>query len=227
MLKLEPLDLSGIGQPRNGLGAIESTGLKFFPADYNGQGPVASALALRDRLRPEQIERVNISLHWGGWHAIGGGAGDHDEKWAPATRETADHSLAYLVAVALLDGAITLQSFGEERLRDPAVRTLMQRIVVAEDPELTRAHAGELPGWPSVVEIILKNGKSLRQASAHPKGHPLDPLSDAELEEKFWAMSDRLLPRAQGQRLLDTLWSIERLTDITELTDQFRTFSVD
>lgn len=222
MLAIAPLDLSTVGQPRNGLSAIESTGLKFYPADYNAQGPLATTLALRGEVAVGDIEQVVVSLHWGGWHAIGGGAGDHDEKWNPVTRELADHSMAYVIAVALADGELTVDSFTEARIADPALRPLMQKIVVREDPELTREHAGELPRWPSHVEFLLRDGRRIGRRAGPPKGHPLNPLDDAEVEAKFWRMSERVLPRASGQRLLDTLWAVDTLRDIAELTEQFR-----
>jgi 2-methylcitrate dehydratase len=223
LLRVGPFNMEGVGLPRNGLGAIESTGLKFYPAEYSAQGPLGAVLELRKQFRLEEVEQVNISLPWGGWHEIGGGQGDREEKWNPTTRESADHSLPYLVAVALSDAEITPESFSDERIRDPALRPLMQKITVREDPELTREHAGELPRWPSVVEVVLRNGKRVTQPSCLPKGHPLNPLSDAELETKFWSMSDRALSRTQGKKLLNTLWSLESLQDINELTDQFRT----
>jgi 2-methylcitrate dehydratase len=222
MLDLGPLDLEGIGRPRDGLSAIESTGLKCYPADYNAQGPLASILALRAQFSLDEIEQVTVSLHWGGWHAIGGGAGDRSEKWDPVTRETADHSMAYVIAAALADGALTVDSFTEERIADPALRPLMQKIAVEEDPELTRDHAGELPTWPSRVVVALKGGRRLGLKSGPPKGHPRNPLSDGELEAKYWSLSDRVLARATGQELLETLWSLESLQDVSELTDQFK-----
>lgn len=221
MLGVGPLDLADIGRSRGGLSAIESTGLKFYPADYNAQGPVASALELRGQFRLDEMERLTVSVHWGGWHAIGGGAGDHDDKWHPATRESADHSMAYCVAAALIDGELTPDSFTESRLGDPALHALMQQIVVEEDPALTRAHAGELPRWPSRVEVVLKDGRRLCRESGPPKGHPLNPMSDAEVDDKFRRMGERALPHAAARRLLDTLWAVESLADIGELTRQF------
>ena len=223
LLGLEPLKLEAIGKPANGRSAVESTGLKPFPADYNAMGPLATILAMRNQFSLDDVEHIEVALHWGGWHAIGGGAGDHEEKWNPTTRETADHSLAYLLAVALMDGELTLESFTAERLRDPSLRPLMQKIAVVEDPEMTREHAGELPRWPSRVTVVLTNGKRIEGRSGPPKGHPLDPLSDGQVEDKFWDMSDRVQSRAAGRELLDTLWSLDRLSDISELTDRLRT----
>jgi 2-methylcitrate dehydratase len=204
------------------LSAIGSTGLKFYPVNYNAQGPVYSALALRSQFRLDEVERITVSLHWDGWHAIGGGAGDREEKWNPSTRESADHSMAYAIAAALLDGELTVESFGELRIRDPRLQSLMQKIVVQEDPRLTREHAGELPRWPSRVDIALRDGRRISRESGLPKGHPLNPMSDAELEAKYRSMADRVLPPASGRRLLDTLWSLESLVDISVLTEQFR-----
>jgi 2-methylcitrate dehydratase len=222
MLDVGPLDLEDIGQPRNGLSAIESTGMKYYPAQYNAQGPIYSVLVLRDQFRLEEVERVTVSLHWGGWYEIGGGAGDLQDKSDPNTRETADHSMAYIIAAALADGELTVDSFSHERMGDPALRLLMQKVVVKADPQLTREHAGEMPRWPSRVEILLTDGRRLSRESGPPKGHPLHPMSDGELEAKYWSMADRALPRASGQKLLDTMWSLAKLTDITELTSQFR-----
>lgn len=226
MFGLAPLDLTTLGQPRNGRSALQSTGLKYYPADYNGQGPIALTLALRDEARLDEIDQIVVSVHWGGWHAIGGGAGDHDEKWDPQTREVADHSMAYLVAAALVDGDLTVDSFNEERLADPALRPLMQKITVRDDPELTREHAGELPRWPSRVEFVLKDGRRLGRSSGPPKGHPLNPMDDRELKAKFWRMSDRVLHREQGQAWLDTLWALPALADIRSLTNLYRSLPV-
>lgn len=226
MLGIPPLDLSTLGETRNGLSALQSTGLKYYPADYNGQGPIALAQALRSEAALDEIDQIIVAVHWGGLHAIGGGAGDHDEKWDPQTREVADHSMAYLVAVALVDGDVTVDSFSEARISDPALRPLMQKIVVIDDPELTAEHAGELPRWPSRVELVLKDGRRLGRASGPPKGHPLNPMDDHELEAKFWRMADRALPREQGRIWLETLWSFAGLEDIRPLMSLYRSLAV-
>jgi len=222
MLDIEPLDLAGIGARRNGLSAVESTGIKWYPAGYNAQGPLASILALREQIALEDIDQVIVSVHWGGWHAIGGGAGDREEKWNPTTRESADHSMAFVVAAALADGGLSPDSFTDQRVSDPALRPLMQKIVVREDPQLTREHAGEVPRWPSRVEVVLNDGRRFARQSGPPKGHPMNPISDSELEAKYFSLSDRVQARARGQRLLDMLWSIEALEDVSELTTHFK-----
>lgn len=219
---MEPIDLAQIGQPRHGRSAIETTGLKLYPAEYSAQGPIESVLSLRSGLALDEVERIDVFLHWSGWHEIGGGAGDAREKSDPLTRETADHSLAYIVASALLDGDVTIDSFDEVRRRDPVLRQLMGRIGVHEDPALTAAHAGEIPRWPSRVEIRLRDGRVLARDSGPPKGHPTRPLSDGEVEAKYFALADRVLPRADSQRLLEAMWQVAELDDIAALARLFR-----
>lgn len=217
-----PLRIERIGEPRDGLGALQSTGLKPFPAQYNLQGPLSAMLELRRDFRLDEVAQVNVGLHWGGWYESGGGQGDREEKWNPSTRESADHSLPYVLAVALMDGDVVPGSFSDARRADPALRALMQRVSVHEDPELTREHAGELPNWPSTVEVVLKNGARLARRTRWPKGHPRNPLSDAELEAKFRRLAGGVVSPPQADRLLQTLWSLDRLADIGLLAEQFR-----
>lgn len=222
MIGVGSIDLASIGQPRDGRGAIETTALKRFPAEYSAQGPIESVLTLRDGLNLDQIEQLTVFLHWSGWHEIGGGAGDLREKLDPSTRETAGHSLPYIVAVALTDGEVNIASFDDTRRSDPALRRLMKRIVIREDPVLTAAYAGEVPRWPSRVEIRLRGGGLLRRECSLPKGHPANPLTDGELEAKFLALAERAVPRTRGQRILETLWRIDELDDVRTLTRQLR-----
>lgn len=222
LLGLGPIDLTHVGRPRNGLSAVETTGLKAYPAEYSAQGPIESALALRVGLALDEVESVEVFLHWSGWHEIGGGAGDASEKSTLLTRETADHSLAYIVAAALIDGDVTIDSFDEARRHDPALRRLVAKTGVHEDPTLTAAHGGEIPRWPSRVEIRLRDGRVLSRESGPPRGHPERSLSDADIEAKYFALADRVLPRADSQRLLDAMWQVADLGDIGSLTRLFR-----
>jgi 2-methylcitrate dehydratase len=216
------LDLADLGQMRNGLSAVESTCFKWYPSEYSSQGPIGIMLQLRQEINFEEIESITIALHWAGWHEIGGGQGDKDEKWNPTTRESADHSLPYLLAVALVDGEVTLESFTRERISDPRLRPIMQKIKVIESSEMTHEHAGELPTWPSMTEIVLKSGRRIRRHSSIPKGHPLNPLNDTELKEKFMHLTCRSLSKKRAASLFDTTMQLEKLKDINALTKQFR-----
>ncbi|HKC98174.1 MAG TPA: MmgE/PrpD family protein, partial [Methylomirabilota bacterium] len=106
--------------------AIERTNFKFFAAEYHAQAPLAVALALRTKVRAEEIEALEVQIYAMAHSEIG----SEPAKWDPQTRETADHSLPYMLAVALVDGRITPASFEPKRYLDPALRPLMNRIRV-------------------------------------------------------------------------------------------------
>src|SRR5437773_7398200 len=128
--------LGGAGRPF----AIERTNFKFFAAEYHAQAPLAVALALRSKVRADEIETLDVQIYAMAHSEIG----SEPAKWDPRTRETADHSLPYMLAVALVDGRITPASFEPKRYLDPSLRPLMNRIRVAENPDLTRRFPGRL-----------------------------------------------------------------------------------
>jgi 2-methylcitrate dehydratase len=104
--------------------------LKYWPVEYNAQAGVWAALQLREKVAHADIARIDMATYWSAWHEIG----SEPEKWNPTTRETADHSLPFIVARELVDGTITVKSFDKAAYPDPALRPLMAKITVREDP---------------------------------------------------------------------------------------------
>ena len=136
--------------------------------------------------------------------------GGDPDRWAPATRETADHSLPYCVAIALLDGEVTAQSFTQERLQDPAVQGLMRMVKVTEDAALCAQYPESVP---SRVSIKTAGGELLSAEVRYPTGHAMNVMSDAEVEKKFRGMftgSDRA---GRGERILETIWKLDQVGD--------------
>src|SRR5437870_4824034 len=114
--------------------AIERTNFKFFLTEYHPPTPVAMALALRSKVRTEEIEAIEVQIYAMAYSEIG----SEPAKWDPRTRETADHSLPYMLAVALRDGRLTPASFEPQHYLDPCLRPLMNRIRVAEGSDVKR-----------------------------------------------------------------------------------------
>jgi len=131
--------------------------------------------------------------------------------WDPRTRETADHSIPYLVAAALLDGDVTEAAFTPERIADPRLRDLMRKIVVRERPEFTAAYPD---GWPCRVEIVTKGGARQVADVKYFKGHAQTPLTDSEVEKKFRLLTRPFLDDARAAALIDRLWHLDAATDI-------------
>jgi 2-methylcitrate dehydratase len=208
-----PFQLNPLGS-RDKPFIVETSNLKFFSAEYNSQAPLWMALELRKKVRLEDIEAIHVQIYEHGYSEIG----MDPEKWDPQTRETADHSLPYLLAVALQDGKITPGSFTLERIRDPKLRPLMNRITVSENPEFT-AHPEALM---SEIEVVTRSGERLVQRATYPRGHRHNPMSDQEVEAKFLALCQEVLTPRQRQAALETLWRLEEIPDIGQVIDLFQ-----
>lgn len=195
---------------RGGPYRVTQTHIKYFPAVVHAQTPITVALELHGKVDPGDIEAIAIETYW-----VAERYGERKNAlWHPATRETADHSIPYCVAAALLDGNITEASFSAERIADPRLARLLERTSVREDPEFSRAHPHE---WPCRIEVTLRNGQRKSADARYFKGHAKRPLSDEELERKFRALAARVLAQEGISAVLDKAWALERLPGIGEL----------
>ncbi|MEK7815184.1 MAG: MmgE/PrpD family protein, partial [Chloroflexota bacterium] len=165
---------SGEGEPFR----INDTIFKFFPSQIHTQGPIGLALELASQVAPAEIEAIRIRSY----ASAVSSAATEPQKWDPKTRETADHSIPYLVAVAFQDGAVTPASFSPQRIQDPALRPLIARMSIEEDPEFTRRYPAEAN---CRMEVTTRSGRQLVAATSYPKGHRRNPLDDSEVEAKF------------------------------------------
>lgn len=187
---------------------ITDTLIKQFPAEYHAQGAIEAALAMRDQVALPAIEAVRIETYRVAVQIIGGEV----EKWHPSTRETADHSLPYLVAAALADGEIGVRQFAPERICAPDLRQLMDCTTVVEDPAMTTRYPQALPVR---VVVILRDGHTASAGVETPLGHKRRPMSDAQIEEKFHALTSAHLPTPRRRRLLRQLWRIEQMNSLS------------
>ncbi len=211
-----PLRLDGFGDARAGVPfKLTDTSIKYFPAQIHTQAGAAMALELSDGLDLDDIERIRIATYR---VAVRNAAGE-PEKWHPRTRETADHSLPYVVAVALADGALTAASFAEERIADPLLRPLMRKVEVGEDPEATQRYPAQ---QRAQLEVELRSGQRLTRAADYPKGHSRNPLSDGELEQKFRGLTTGVLTEHRRAALLDVLWRFDELENCDALFEAAR-----
>jgi 2-methylcitrate dehydratase len=180
---------------------------KYWPLETNGQPVVWAALEMREKISIDDIEAIEVLCDEFTRFEIA----SEPEKWDPQTRETADHSLPYIFARALVDGPLTVASFDEEEVRDAALRPLMQKIKVTTDPAIealvphtmmVRAIVRTIDGAAHEVEIV------------NPLGHPDNPMGDADIENKFRAQSEPAIGAARCDEVLEAWW---RLSDAAEL----------
>jgi len=185
---------------------------KFFPCQTHTQGPVNLALELRSQVATSDIASIRIRTYE---KAVSSAAAE-PEKWAPKSRETADHSMPYLVAYAFQYGAVTPQSFSDECLKDQAIQTMIDTIRIEEDADFTRRFSKE---YNCHMEVTTKSGHRLTAIVAHPKGFPGKALSNPEVEDKFRSLANDVLSVDRCTSALEVLWSFEQAQNLTALFD--------
>jgi 2-methylcitrate dehydratase len=140
--------------------------------------------------------------------------GSEPEKWAPATRDTADHSLPYIVARAMVDGDITNESYAPDKLRDPDILAFMKKITVKEDP----AFATPRGNAPSTrITATLTDGRQVTHQVDDMPGFPGRPMARTDAERKFRGNVGRRWPAARVRAALDALWGLEAADDVGEV----------
>lgn len=196
---------------RNGSFKIAETYLKFFPAEIHSQTSIWAALEVRKEIeKTEDIVSVEIASHEAGYTILG----RDPEKWNPLTKETADHSLPYIVAMALLEGKIDNSTYSEEKFRDPKILEFLKKITVVEDKTLSTRYPEAVANR---VTVKLSSGKVVSKQVDYHKGHPKNPMSDDEVEEKFQRLTRKYLDKSRARRILDAVWNLEKTRDVSKL----------
>lgn len=206
------VDVGALTAPLADYKILKST-IKNYAIETMTLGPVDAALALRaeHRIDPAQIDHVVVGLYEfafkkPSWDKL---------KLVPTTRETADHSFNYCVAVALLDGKVGPDQFTDERIQSPDVRDLMGRVELTAAPELEGLYPATFPG---ITTVHMKDGRVLTKRIDHPLGHPRNPMSRARLEEKFKLLAEPLLGPAQIDEVIAAVRALDTLDNVAELT---------
>lgn len=205
-----PFELAALGGREHPFKIMECS-IKRFPLGQYSQTVVEAALQVREKIRSAdeiaevQIETVSTAIRLM--------AGD-PEKWEPATRETADHSMPYTVAVALIHGAVGAHHFDDGHLRNPHIRALMRRVKAKASEEADR----RMPeAMLCRLTLVTKSGASHTAVVEYHKGHYRNPMSDAEVERKFRGLAAPVLAVDAADRLLERLWRLEDLADAGEI----------
>lgn len=203
------------GEPKR---AILDTYTKEHSAEYQSQALIDLARRMRGEIGdPRQIASVVIHTSHHTHHVIGTGANDPQKMDPEASRETLDHSIMYIFAVALEDGGWHHEaSYAPERARRPETIALWHRISTVEDPEWTRRYHSRDPkekAFGGRVVVTMQDGRVITDeialADAHPDG--ASPFRRENYVRKFLTLSEGIIAPAEQQRFLD---AAENLADI-------------
>ena len=198
---------SGLGESWR----ITQCGMKAFPTEALTHTPISAVLDIvkSQDLQPEQVSKVQIrSL------ARAADILSDPSKYDPHTKETADHSLPYVIAAALAERQVTPVQFTMDKIMDPKIREQLKKVEVVADPEIEKV-------FPALQRVIVRidttDGRSFNKQLDYPKGDPRNPLTDEELEEKFSALAEGVLSQGAQNRVREAVWNLERVGSISEL----------
>jgi 2-methylcitrate dehydratase len=190
---------------------IHQCSLKAYPAVIYTQTAIVAGVEVAKEVGSlDRIAAIEIATTRRGFERTG----SEREKWSPQTRETADHSMAYITARAMFDGTITNESFAPQMYRDPRILAFMQKIKVSEDPTLT-ARVGA--AVPTRVTAILLDGQRISREIDHAPGFAARPMNREEVERKFRDNVGKRWEKDRTDRILQTLWALDRTDDLAVL----------
>ena len=195
---------------------ITQCGMKFFPTEALTHAPISATLDLvhEHDLKPEQVEKVTIRSLARATDIL-----SDPSKYDPRTKETADHSLPYVIAAALVDRQVTPAQFTMQKIMDPQIRAQLKKVQVVADAEIEKV----FPALQRVVVTIrTTDGRELIKQLDYPKGDPRNPLSDREIEQKFAALAGPVMSKAARKKIIDAVWQLEKLDSVSGLMKLMR-----
>ena len=204
------IDVAGFGG-RDKPFRIHGCVLKPYPAVIYTQTAIVAAIEVAKQTGSlDQIAAIDVATSLRGYERTG----SEPAKWDPKTRETADHSLPYMIARAMFDGDITHESFSEAKFRDSRVLAFMQKIKVAEDPQLTARTGGAVP---TRVTATLADGRRITREVDHAPGFAARPMTRNDVERKFRGNVGERWPKEKTDSNLKALWAIDQANDLAAL----------
>ncbi|MBN9743342.1 2-methylcitrate dehydratase [Amycolatopsis sp. A1MSW2902] len=193
--------------------------LDTYPKEHSAEYQSQALIDLARRLGPRlgelgKVERIVIHTSHHTHYVIGSGANDPQKYDPNASRETLDHSIPYIFAVALQDGSWHHEaSYARERATRPDTVELWQKVSTVEDPEWTRRYHEPEPAFGGRVEVTLADGTAITDeiavADAHPAG--ARPFAREHYVAKFRTLAEGVIAPADQDRFLD---AVSRLSEL-------------
>ncbi len=165
---------------------VSRTIVKQYNAEIHSQATLEGVLELKREhdIRPEDVERIEIETFDVAYHIIGGG--EEGEKTVVRTKEEADHSLPYMVAVALLDGQVLPEQYLPERIHRGDVQALLRKVAVRP----TDAYSRQFPAlMPCRIRITIRGGRVLEKDKQDYEGFHTRPMRWPTIVQKFDRLS--------------------------------------
>lgn len=182
---------------------IIECGMKAFPTEALTHTHLSATLKVvtENNITYDQIEEVTITTIARACDIL-----FDPHKYRPESRETADHSLPYCIAAALVDHKITTQSFSEEKLKDKRIWEVIDKIKGEASEEFEKMFPGK---QPSKVVVRTKDGKEYSEYLEYPKGDPREPMTEEDLDNKFEGLASELLNKERREEIKSVIFDCE------------------
>jgi 2-methylcitrate dehydratase len=212
LLKMEPFTLPKLGEP---FGIMRSITKRFALGQYAQSVAQAASEARPLFASPDEIAQVNLRVSSNSIRSMAA----TPDKWRPRTRETADHSIPYATGVVLTYGTIDEHYYDDEFLNNQALLDLIGRVKVIQSDEADRL---QREGNLCELELVLKSGARKTVRVEYHRGHFKNPMTNAEIDEKFRALAHRQLPPRKTDALLRQLWALDEMPKAGALLEMAR-----
>jgi 2-methylcitrate dehydratase len=207
---------------REDLERVKRTILKRFNAEIHSQSAIQGALDLRLRhqFRPEEIERIEIEIFDVAYDIIGGGQ-EGDKTSSVTTKEQADHSLPYVIAVAILDGDVMPAQYEPDRILRTDVQSLLRRVYVSANPAYSQRFPEEMP---CRIRVLLRDGRTLVKESRDYPGFVSHPMSWEMACKKFNLVAGPYTTDIERKAVVNAVADLEeiRVRDLMQLLTAVR-----
>jgi 2-methylcitrate dehydratase len=202
---------------RGGGYKVNETYIKYWPAEYHAQSAIWAALEARRHVKDMgKVRSILVETHEAGYTILG----KDREKWRPKTKETADHSLPYLVGMAMLHGTVDNHTYSGRNLKDAKNIEFVRRVRVVEDPRFTALYPKK--GMANRVTVREDDGRETAAEIIVPKGHRLNPMTKVDIEAKFLRLTAHFLGQRGAKEALSRLWALEKEQDLGQVLSLLR-----
>ena len=182
--------------------------LKAFPTILCSHTPIQGTVQLMKakNLRLEDVDAIHFR--------VSPTAPGQGMNYSPDSALSARLSIPYCVSRAAADGYVAMDQFQDEKIKEPRVQAFMKRVTLESVPAFNEKYPGTLA---AELEIKTKDGKRYQGESIYPKGHPQNPMTEEEIKEKFRRLALNTLGRTQIDRIIETVFRLDKMKSVGEL----------
>jgi 2-methylcitrate dehydratase len=198
---------------------VTRTILKKYNAEIHSQSALEGTLELEQEegFQADEVERIELDIFDVAYHIIGGG--EEGDKTLVRTKEEADHSLPYMLAVAILDGQVTPAQYRPERIQRQDVQTLLRKVSVRPQPAYSQRFPDEMP---CRISVTLQDGRVLTKEKRDYEGFHTRPMRWETVVQKFERLSQPYVDSSLQREIVDVVANLEstQVADLARLLER-------